>query len=134
MSKGKFLVEAYKSFDSSKFYNFNDAVNILLKNKRTKINETIEISLNLGIDPRHADQMVRGTVNLPNGSGKEIKLAVFAKDKNAKSNFGAKNIVENINSFVDTIKKSRPSGAKGTFINKISLSSTMGVSVNCEIN
>ncbi len=52
----------------------------------------------------------------------------------AKSNFGAKNIVENINSFVDTIKKSRPSGAKGTFINKISLSSTMGVSVNCEIN
>ena len=52
----------------------------------------------------------------------------------AKSNFGAKNIVENINSFVDTIKKSKPSGAKGTFIKKISLSSTMGVSVNCEIN
>ena len=84
MSKGKFLVEAYKSFDTSKVYNFNDAVNIILKNKRTKINETIEISLNLGVDPRHADQMVRGTVNLPNGSGKKIKVAVFAKDKNAE--------------------------------------------------
>ena len=84
MSKGKFLVEAYKSYDRSKFYNFDDAVDIILKNKRTKINETIEISLNLGVDPRHADQMVRGTVNLPNGSGKEIKVAVFAKDKNAE--------------------------------------------------
>jgi len=78
MSKGKFLVEAYKSYDTSKVYNFNDAVDIILKNKRSKINETIEISLNLGVDPRHADQMVRGTVNLPNGSGKKIKVAVFA--------------------------------------------------------
>ena len=49
MSKGKFLVEAYKSYDASKVYNFNDAVDIILKNKRTKINETIEISLNLGV-------------------------------------------------------------------------------------
>ncbi len=55
MSKGKFLVEAYKSYDVSKVYNYNDAVNIILKNKRSKINETIEISLNLGVDPRHAD-------------------------------------------------------------------------------
>ena len=77
MSKGKFLVEAYKSFDASKAYNFNDAVDIILKNKRTKINETIEISLNLGVDPRHADQMVRGTVNLPNGSGKKIRVVVL---------------------------------------------------------
>ena len=74
MSKGKFLIEAYKSYDSSKTYNYDDAVDIILKNKRSKINETIEISLNLGVDPRHADQMVRGTVNLPNGSGKKLKL------------------------------------------------------------
>ena len=84
MSKGKFLVEAYKSYDASKTYNYDDAIDIILKNKRSKINETIEISLNLGVDPRHADQMVRGTVNLPNGSGKEIKVVVFAKDKNAE--------------------------------------------------
>ena len=226
MSKGKFLIDAYKSYDATKIYNYSDAVDILLKNKRSKINETIEITLNLGVDPRHADQMVRGTVNLPNGSGKKIKVAVFANDKNAddakkegadyigsddlvqkiqegflefdrviaspemmstvskvakilgpkglmpnpkmgtvtqnigeavkmaksgqvqfksekngivqagiaKSNFDAKSIIENIKTFVDTIKKSKPSGAKGTFIKKISLSSTMGVSVNCEIN
>ena len=225
MSKGKFLNDAYKSFDASKIYNYDDAVEIILKNKRSKIKETIEITLNLGVDPRHADQMVRGTVNLPNGSGKNIKVAVFAKDKNAddakkegadiigsdelvekiqkgfldfdrviaspdmmasvskvakilgpkglmpnpkmgtvtsnigeavklaksgqvqfktekngivqagiaKSDYNAKSIIENIKSFVDTIKKSKPSGAKGTFIKKISLSSTMGVSVNCEI-
>ena len=60
MSKGKLLVEAYNSYDTSKVYNIKDAVEILLKNKRSKINETIEISLNLGVDPRHADQMVRG--------------------------------------------------------------------------
>ena len=226
MSKGKFMIEAYKTYDNSKLYNYNEAVEIILKNKRSKMNETIEISLNLGVDPRHADQMVRGAVNLPNGSGKKIKIAVFAKDKNAedakeqgadfigaddliqkiqngfldfdrviaspdmmgsvskvakilgpkglmpnpkmgtvtpnvgeavklaksgqvqfktekngivqagiaKSNFDAKSIVENIKSFVDNIKKSKPSGAKGTFIKKISLSSTMGVSINCEIN
>ena len=226
MSKGKFLIDAYKSYDATKIYNYSDAVDILLKNKRSKINETIEITLNLGVDPRHADQMVRGTVNLPNGSGKKIKVAVFANDKNAddakkegadyigsddlvqkiqegflefdrviaspemmstvskvakilgpkglmpnpkmgtvtqnigeavkmaksgqvqfksekngivqagiaKSNFDAKSIVENIVTFVDTIKKSKPTGAKGTFIKKISLSSTMGVSINCEIN
>ena len=85
-----------------------------------------------------------GTVT-PN-IGEAVKLVKsgqvqFKAEKNgivqagiAKSNFDAKNIVENINSFVDTIKKSKPSGAKGTFIKKISLSSTMGVSVNCEIN
>ena len=85
-----------------------------------------------------------GTVT-PN-VGEAVKLAKsgqvqFKTEKNgivqagiAKSNFDAKNIVENIKSFVDTIKKSKPSGAKGTFIKKISLSSTMGVSINCEIN
>ena len=84
MSKGKFLVEAYKSYDISKVYSFNDAVDIILKNKRSKINETIEISLNLGVDPRHADQMVRGVVGLPNGTGKSIRVAVFARDAKAQ--------------------------------------------------
>ena len=225
MSKGKFLVEAYKSYDTSKVYNFNDAVDIILKNKRTKINETIEISLNLGVDPRHADQMVRGVVSLPHGNGKEMKVAVFAKDKKAeeakqagadvigaedlaedmqkgnldydrviatpdlmgvvgkigkvlgpkglmpnpklgtvtpdvkaaveaaksgqvqyraektgivqagigKMSFGSDKLIENVNSFIEAIQKSRPSGAKGTFIKKISISSTMGVGINVNI-
>ncbi len=226
MGKSKFIVDAYKTFDVSKTYTLEQAVEIVLKNKRKKINETIEISINLGIDPRHADQMVRGNVILPNGSGKNVKVAVFAKEKNAedakiegadvigsddliqkiqdgflefdrviaspdmmgsvskvakilgpkglmpnpkmgtvtpnireavklaksgqvqykaekngivqagiaKSDFNAKSIVENIKIFIESIKKAKPTGAKGTFIKKIAISSTMGVSVNCEIN
>ena len=226
MGQGKLILDAYKQVDNSKFYSVSEAVEILLKNKRTKFDETIEISMNLGIDPRHADQMVRGSVSLPNGIGKKIRVAVFAKDKNAedalsegadvvgaedlakkmedgdldydrviaspdmmsvvskiakilgpkglmpnpkmgtvssnlgeavklaksgqihfkaeknglvqagvgKISFGLEKICQNIESFVQTIKKSKPTGAKGTFIKKISISSTMGVSLNCEIN
>ena len=226
MGKGKLIIEAYKNVDSSRFYSVSEAVEVLLKNKRTKFDETIEISMNLGIDPRHADQMVRGSVSLPNGIGKKIKVAVFAKDKNAqdalsegadvvgaedlakkmedgdlnydrviaspdmmgivgkiakilgpkglmpnpkmgtvssnvseavklaksgqihfkaeknglvqagvgKISFGLEKICQNVETFVQTIKKSKPSGAKGTFIKKISISSSMGVSLNCEIN
>ena len=83
MSKGKFIKDAYKTLDTSKTYSLDEAIQILLKNKRKNFNETIEISVNLGIDPRHADQMVRGNFTLPNGNGKKIKIAVFAKDKNA---------------------------------------------------
>ena len=226
MGKGKLINNAYKQFEVSKIYSINDAVQILLNNKREKFDETVEITMNLGIDPRHADQMVRGSVSLPNGIGKKIKVAVFAKDKNAedaiaegadivggedlvkkiedgdlnydriiaapdmmvivskiakilgpkglmpnpklgtvssnigeavklaksgqvqfkteknglvqagvgKLSFGIDKICENLNTFIQMIKNSKPSGAKGTFIKKISISSTMGVSVNCEIN
>ncbi len=225
MKRGKLILDAYKEVDKSKLYQVKDAIEIILKNKRKKFDETIEVSMNLGIDPRHADQMVRGTVVLPNGIGKDIKVAVFAKDKNAdeakaegadavgsedlarkmeegdlnydriiaspdmmgivgkiakilgpkglmpnpkmgtvspniaeavklaksgqinfkaekngivqagvgKASFGVEKICENVNLFIDTIKKAKPSGAKGTYVKKISISSTMGVSLNCEI-
>ena len=77
MSKGKFIKDVYKSLDTSKIYKLEDAIKIILDNKRKKFNETIEISMNLGIDPRHADQMVRGNFVLPNGNGKKVKIAVF---------------------------------------------------------
>jgi large subunit ribosomal protein L1 len=181
--------------------------------------------MNLGVDPRHADQMVRGVVSLPNGNGKVMKIAVFAKEKKAeeakqagadivgaddlakdmqngnldydrviatpdlmgvvgrigkilgpkglmpnpnlgtvtldiksaveaaksgqvqyraektgivqagigKASFGPDKLIENVNSFVEAIQKSRPSGAKGTFIKKITISSTMGVGINVNI-
>lgn len=225
MVKGKFIKNAYKSVDPLKTYKLEEAVKVILGNKRKKFVETIEISINLGIDPRHADQMVRGNLVLPNGTGKIVKVAVFAKDKDAedakksgadiiggqdladkidngflefdrviaspdmmsivskvakklgpkglmpnpkmgtvtpnigeavklvksgqvqfkaekngivqagiaKSDFNDKSIVENVIAFIENIKKLKPSGAKGTFIKKISLSSTMGVSINCEI-
>ena len=224
MTKGKYLSDLYKSIENKSF-NVDEAIKFIVDKKREKFDETIEISMNLGIDPRHADQMVRGVVSLPNGNGKAMKIAVFAKDKKAeeakqagadvigaedlaedmqkgnldydrviatpdmmgvvgkigkvlgpkglmpnpklgtvtpdiktaveaaksgqvqyraektgivqagigKMSFGADKLIENVNSFIEAIQKSRPSGAKGTFIKKISISSTMGVGINVDI-
>ena len=224
MRKGKYLSDLYKNI-KNKSFNVEEGVKFIVDKKRAKFDETIEISMNLGIDPRHADQMVRGVVSLPNGNGKVMKIAVFAKDNKAeeaklagaditgaedlaedmqkgnldydrviatpdlmgvvgkigkilgpkglmpnpklgtvtsdikaavevaksgqvqyraektgivqagigKMSFGSKKLIENVNSFIETIQKSRPSGAKGTFIKKISISSTMGVGININI-
>ena len=211
----------YKVIDN-KSLNLDEAVEIFVNAKKKKFDETIEVSMNLGIDPRHADQMVRGVVSLPHGNGKQMKVAVFARDQKAeeaknagadvvgaeelaeemqkgnlnydriiatpdmmgvvgrigkilgpkglmpnpklgtvtadvklaveaaksgqvqyraeknglvqagvgKVSFGSEKITENINSFIDAVQKARPSGAKGTFIKKISISSTMGAGIN----
>ena len=221
MKKSKSLIDMYKLIDN-KSLNLGEAVEIFVNAKKKKFDETIEVSMNLGIDPRHADQMVRGVVSLPHGNGKEMKVAVFAKDQKAeeaknagadvvgaeelaeemqkgnlnydriiatpdmmgvvgrigkilgpkglmpnpklgtvtadvklaveaaksgqvqyraeknglvqagvgKVSFGSEKITENINSFIDAVQKARPSGAKGTFIKKISISSTMGAGIN----
>ena len=221
MKKSKSLIDMYKIIDN-KSLNLVEAVEIFVNAKKKKFDETIEVSMNLGIDPRHADQMVRGVVSLPHGNGKEMKVAVFAKDQKAeeaknagadvvgaeelaeemqkgnlnydriiatpdmmgvvgrigkilgpkglmpnpklgtvtadvklaveaaksgqvqyraeknglvqagvgKVSFGSEKITENINSFIDAVQKARPSGAKGTFIKKISISSTMGAGIN----
>ena len=224
MKKGKYLSDLYKNIEN-KSLDISDAVKFIVEKKRDKFDETLEISMNLGIDPRHADQMIRGVVSLPNGNGKAMKVAVFAKDSKAeeakkagadvvgaedlaenmengnldydrvistpdlmgvvgrigktlgpkglmpnpklgtvtadikkaveaaksgqvqyraektgivqagigKLSFGSDKLIENVNSFIETIQKSRPSGAKGTFIKKISISSTMGVGININI-
>jgi len=212
MKKSKSLIDMYKIIDN-KSLNLDEAVNVFVNAKKKKFDETIEVSMNLGIDPRHADQMVRGVVSLPHGNGKEMKVAVFARDQKAddaknagadvvgaeelaedmqkgnlnydrviatpdlmgvvgrigkilgpkglmpnpklgtvtadvklaveaaksgqvqyraeknglvqagvgKVSFGSEKITENINSFIDAVQKARPSGAKGTFIKKISI-------------
>ena len=224
MKKGKYISDLYKNIEGKSF-NVDEAIKFFINNKRNKFDETIEVSMNLGIDPRHADQMVRGVVSLPNGNGKNMKVAVFARDQKAieakeagadvvgaedlaenmqkgnlnydriiatpdlmgvvgrigkvlgpkglmpnpklgtvtadvkaaveaaksgqvqyraektgivqagvgKISFGSDKLVENVNSFIDSIQKSRPSGAKGTFIKKISISSTMGAGININI-
>ena len=224
MKKGKFLRDLYKDIENKSF-NVNEAIKFFVEKKRIKFDETIEISMNLGIDPRHADQMVRGVISLPNGNGKVVKVAVFAKDKKAeeakeagadvvgaedladdmqkgnldydrviatpdmmgivgrigkilgpkglmpnpklgtvtvdvkqaveaaksgqiqyraektgivqagigKTSFGSDKLIQNVNAFIEAIQKARPSGAKGTFIKKISISSTMGVGINVNI-
>ena len=221
MKKSKSLIDMYKIIDN-KSLNLGEAVEVFVNAKKKKFDETIEVSMNLGIDPRHADQMVRGVVSLPHGSGKQMKVAVFARDQKAedaknagadvvgaeelaedmqkgnlnydrviatpdlmgvvgrigkilgpkglmpnpklgtvtadvklaveaaksgqvqyraeknglvqagvgKVSFGSEKITENINSFIDAVQKARPSGAKGTFIKKISISSTMGAGIN----
>jgi len=221
MKKSKSLIDMYKVIDN-KSLNLGEAVEIFVNAKKKKFDETIEVSMNLGIDPRHADQMVRGVVSLPHGNGKQMKVAVFARDQKAedaknagadvvgaeelaedmqkgnlnydrviatpdlmgvvgrigkilgpkglmpnpklgtvtadvksaveaaksgqvqyraeknglvqagvgKVSFGSEKITENINSFIDAVQKARPSGAKGTFIKKISISSTMGAGIN----
>lgn len=83
MKKSKSLVDMYKIIDN-KSLNLSEAVEVFVNAKKKKFDETIEVSMNLGIDPRHADQMVRGVVSLPHGNGKQMKVAVFARDQKAE--------------------------------------------------
>lgn len=81
--QGKRLKALYSTVDIEKAYGLEEAITLAKANARAKFDETIEISLNLGIDPRHADQMVRGVVGLPNGTGKTMRVAVFARGAKA---------------------------------------------------
>ena len=84
MKKGKRYVEAAKLVDSSKTYDAKEAFDIIEKMPKTKFDETVELHVRLGVDSKHADQQVRGTVVLPNGTGKSLRVLVFAKGDKAK--------------------------------------------------
>src|SRR6476469_4615169 len=75
--------KAFTAVDREKFYGVDEAINLVKTNATAKFDETVEVALNLGVDPRHADQMVRGVVNLPKGTGKTVRVAVFAKGAKA---------------------------------------------------
>jgi large subunit ribosomal protein L1 len=83
MAMGKRLKSAYAAVDTNKSYTLDEAIRLIKANARAKFDETVEMSLNLGIDPRHADQMVRGLTNLPNGTGKTVRVGVFARGPKA---------------------------------------------------
>src|SRR5215208_5509944 len=217
--------QALTPVDREKFYGVDEALKLVKANATAKFDETIEVAINLGVDPRHADQMVRGVVNLPKGSGKTLRVAVFAKgDKDdearkagadvvgaedlmetiqggqidfdrviatpdmmgvvgrlgkvlgpkglmpnpklgtvtmdvakavndaksgqvefrvekagiihagiGKASFEAADLKENFAAFVDAIVKARPSGAKGKFVKKVSVSSSMGPGVKIDL-
>ena len=223
--KGKRIKGSYEQVDRDTVYELDAAVKLLKDNANAKFDETIEISMNLGVDPRHSDQMVRGVVSLPKGTGKAVRVAVFAKGDKAdeaqvagadvvgaddlaekvergeidferviatpdmmpvvgklgkvlgpkglmpnpklgtvtpdvaravqdakggqveyrvekagiihvgvgKASFSDGDIAENICSLVDAVNKAKPSGAKGTYIKKISVSSTMGPGIKLDI-
>lgn len=218
MAEGKRLKSGYDLIDRNKTYSVNEASKIIKEAAKAKFDETIEISVSLGVDPRHADQMVRGSVAMPNGTGKTMRVAVFARDAKAeeakaagaefvgaeelaeqiqngeqgfdrviaspdmmgvvgrlgkvlgprglmpnpklgtvtpdvaeavktakagevqfrvekagvihagigKASFDADKIAQNAQAFLDAIQKARPSGAKGTYMKKVTMSSTMG--------
>jgi large subunit ribosomal protein L1 len=84
MRQTKRLRAAYETVDATKAYPLLDAIKLAKSNARAKFDETIELSMNLGIDPRHADQMVRGLVGLPNGTGKTVRVGVFARGAKAE--------------------------------------------------
>jgi len=84
MPIGKRLKKAREGVDRKKLYALTDAVAMIKDRAAVKFDETVEIALNLGVDPRHSDQMVRGVIKLPNGTGKSVRVAVFAKDDKAE--------------------------------------------------
>ncbi|WP_207457973.1 50S ribosomal protein L1 [Azospirillum sp. SYSU D00513] len=222
---GKRLKAAYAGVNRDALYSLTDAVTLIKNGAKAKFDETVEIAMNLGIDPRHADQMVRGVVNLPNGTGKTVRVAVFARGDKAdqataagadivgaddlaeqilagninfdrciatpdmmgvvgrlgkvlgprglmpnpklgtvtpdvagavqaakagsvefraektgivhagigKASFSEDALAENIRAFIDAISRAKPTGAKGTYIEKVSLSSTMGPGVKLDV-
>ena len=224
MAAGKRLRKAKEGIDRNKLYPLDQAVQMLKERANAKFDETVEVAMNLGVDPRHADQMVRGVVALPNGTGRTQRVAVFARGAKAaeakaagadlvgaedlveqvqngtidfdrviatpdmmplvgrlgkvlgprgmmpnpkvgtvtmdvtgavkaskggsvefrvekagiihagvgKASFPADKLVENIKAFADAVQKAKPPGAKGHFVNRIAISSTMGPGVKIE--
>jgi large subunit ribosomal protein L1 len=221
----KRVAKSREGIDRNKSYALSEAVKVLKERASAKFDETIEIAMNLGVDPRHADQMVRGVVNLPNGTGRTVRVAVFARGDKAdearaagadivgaedlvdivqkgtiefdrciatpdmmplvgrlgkvlgprgmmpnpkvgtvtpdvaaavkaskggavefrvekagivhagvgKVSFDAKAIEENIRAFAEAVNRAKPSGAKGNYVKKVSLTSTMGPGLKLDV-
>jgi large subunit ribosomal protein L1 len=226
MAQGKRLKATYEAFDRTKTYPVGEALSLVKANARAKFDETIEFTMRLGIDPRHADQMVRGLISLPNGTGKTLRIGVFARGPKAeeaktagadvvgaedlaeqvqggqinfdrciatpdmmalvgrlgkilgprglmpnprlgtvtmdvkgavaaaragqveyraekagiihagigKASFAEDKLIENLKALVDAVQKAKPTGAKGTYLRKASLSSSMGPGVHVDVS
>jgi large subunit ribosomal protein L1 len=222
---GKRIVKARQDVERTKLYKLEEAVKLVKERATAKFDETVEIAMNLGVDPKHADQMVRGVVNLPNGTGRTLRVAVFARGAKAdeakaagadvvgaedlvaavnggeinfdrciatpdmmplvgrlgkvlgprglmpnpkvgtvtmdvaaavkaskggavefrvekagivqgsvgKASFGAEKLAENIRAFVDAVNKAKPAGAKGAYLKRVAISSTMGPGVKLDL-
>ena len=103
--RGKSYRERAEKVDRSSRYSFDEAVALTVECARTKFDETVDISLRLGVDPRHADQMIRGTVVLPNGTGKTVRVLVFAKGEKEKEAIDAGADYAGSDEYIEKIQK-----------------------------
>ena len=193
-SRSKRYKSNLEKFDLEKTYLLDEGIDLIKENSNIKFDETIDISINLSVDPTFSEQNVRGVTNLPNGIGKDLRVAVFAKGDKAKeaeeagadivgsgkvlgpkglmpnpkigsvtndissavksakagsvefrndksgiihagigkASFSKESLRENVLEFVNAVKKEKPSAAKGVFLKKVSLSSTMGAGVKID--
>jgi len=104
MKQSKRLKEISKKVDTNKEYSLSDAIELLKENSKVKFVESLDCAIRLGVDPRHADQMIRGTVSLPNGTGKEVKVLVIAKGPKADEALKAGADYAGFEEYVDKIK------------------------------
>ena len=104
MGKSKRYTENIEKIDANKGYNLDEAINIISESKKVKFDETIDLAINLGVDPKHADQVIRGTVSLPHGTGKKMKVLVIAKGDKADEALAAGADYAGDKEFLDKIK------------------------------
>lgn len=103
--QSKALRGAYEKFDAEKAYPLAEAIKILIDSKSVKFDATAELHMNLGIDPKHADQQVRTTISLPNGTGKSVKVVVFCEDEKVKEAKAAGAIEAGAESLIEKVSK-----------------------------
>ncbi|GGA55482.1 50S ribosomal protein L1 [Nitratireductor aestuarii] len=101
----KRMTKAREGIDANRLYSIEEAVKILKEKAAVKFDETVEVAMNLNVDPRHADQMVRGVVNLPNGTGRDVRVAVFARGDKADEAKAAGADIVGAEELVDAIQK-----------------------------
>src|SRR5690606_17294500 len=101
----KRVVKSREGLDPDKSYELAEALKVLKERASAKFDETIEVAMNLGVDPRHADQMVRGVVNLPNGTGRTVRVAVFARGDKADEARAAGADIVGAEDLVETVQK-----------------------------
>src|SRR5579864_7407473 len=137
---GKHVENARKKVEA-RAYKLGDAAELLKKLHHTKFNETVELAINLGVDPKHSDQVVRGTVVLPHGLGKAVRVLVIASVEKAgivhcpigKIQFDAPKLAENGHAVINAVVKAKPAAAKGKYVKRITLTSTMGPGITVDL-
>jgi ribosomal protein L1 len=138
---GKKYLEAAKLVDRTQIYPPGPAVELVRQTSTVNFDATVEAHVRLGVDPRHADQMVRGTVVLPHGTGKVVRVAVFAQADKAgiihvpfgRVSFEPDALAANLATLVDAVSRAKPTGAKGQYFRGLTIASTMGPGIRVDI-